>query len=47
MLTSGGKLRCCIYLQTCGHRTDPNYAQDKSASSSRHPKGSSWKLCNE
>ncbi|SGY31783.1 BQ5605_C002g01261 [Microbotryum silenes-dioicae] len=33
--------------QTCGHRTDPNYARDKSASSSRHPKGSSWKLCNE
>ncbi|SCZ97152.1 BZ3500_MvSof-1268-A1-R1_Chr4-2g07025 [Microbotryum saponariae] len=26
---------------------DPNFARDKPASSSRHPKGSSWKLCNE
>ncbi|SCZ87323.1 BZ3500_MvSof-1268-A1-R1_Chr2-2g04789 [Microbotryum saponariae] len=33
-------------MRTTNEWADPNCSRDKSASSSRHPKGSSWKLCN-
>ncbi|SCZ88038.1 BZ3500_MvSof-1268-A1-R1_Chr2-1g04148 [Microbotryum saponariae] len=34
-------------MRTTNGWADPNCARDKSASSSRHPKRSLWKLCNE
>ncbi|SCZ94200.1 BZ3500_MvSof-1268-A1-R1_Chr12-2g03749 [Microbotryum saponariae] len=34
-------------MQISNGWADPNCSRDKPASSSRHPKGSSWKLCNE
>ncbi|SGY50561.1 BQ5605_C001g00896 [Microbotryum silenes-dioicae] len=56
MLTSGGKVEVRISLGTVRAQTnmrisngwaDPNCARDNMASSSRHLKGSSWKLCND
>ncbi|SCZ87364.1 BZ3500_MvSof-1268-A1-R1_Chr2-2g04830 [Microbotryum saponariae] len=34
-------------MRTSNGWADPNCFRDKSASSSQHPKRSSWRLCNE